>query len=94
MYLRDKLATKLQRIISWSSIKTFKRIVSRNILTKCPVNISYISAAEEIFIRNEGSLRVKVVRTKPQEVKSMHVNLTMEIIKNNSRLFYLLTTCL
>ena len=39
-----------------------------------------VSAAEDIFGPDEGSPHEKTVRTKPQEVKSMHGNLPMELI--------------
>ena len=80
LYLRAKLARKLQRIIVRPSVKTLKRIIGRNLFTNCPVNISEVSAAEDIFGPDEGSLRGKTVSNKDQEVKSMHANLPMEII--------------
>ena len=61
-------------------MKTLKRIIGRNLLTNFPVNISDIRVAEDIFVPDEGSLRGKTVRTKPQEFMSTHINLPMEII--------------
>ena len=49
-------------------------------LTNCPVNIAEVSATYYILGPDEGSLSRKTVRTKPQEVKSMHANLPMELI--------------
>ena len=49
-------------------------------ITNCPVNIADVSAAEDIFDLNEGIIRGKKVRTKPQEVMSQHINLPMELI--------------
>ena len=57
-----------------------KRIIGRNLITNCPVNIVEVSAAEEIFGPDEGSLHRKTVRTNLQEVKYIHVNLPMELI--------------
>ena len=79
-YLHAKLARKLHRIIGRPSVKMLKRIIGRNLLTNCLVNIADVSAAEDIFGLDEGSLCRKTVRTKPQELNSMHVNLHMEHI--------------
>ena len=79
-HLCAKLDRKLQRIIGQPSVKTLNRIIGRNILTNCPVNIAYVSDTEEIFGKYEGILHGKKVITKPQEVKSIHVNLPMELI--------------
>ena len=48
--------------------------------TNYPVNIADVSAAEEIFGLDEGILQIKTVRTNPPEVKSVHVNIPMELI--------------
>ena len=80
-YLRTKLAIKLQRIISQPSVKTLKRIICSNLLTNSMVNITDVSAAEDILGPNEGSLCGKTVRTKLREFNSMHVNLPMELIE-------------
>ena len=55
-YLCVKLDIKLQRIIGRTSIKMLKWIIGSNLLTNCLVNISYVSAAEDIFIPDVGSL--------------------------------------
>ena len=65
-YLCAKLARKLQRIIGWPSIKMIKRIIGINILNNCPFNIADVSAAEDIFGPDEGSLHGNTFRTKAQ----------------------------
>ena len=79
-YVRAKLARKHQRIIGQPYVKMLKRIIGGNLLTNCPVNIADVSAAEDILLPDEGSLRRKTVRTKTMEVNSIHVNLPMELI--------------
>ena len=79
-YLHVKLDRKLQRIINQPSVKTLKWIIGRNLLTNCPFNIADVSSVKEISGTEEGRLRRKTVRTEPQEVKSTHVNLPMELI--------------
>ena len=49
-------------------------------LTNCTFNIAEVSSAEEIFGSDKGNLRGNTARTKPQEFKSMHFNLPMELI--------------
>ena len=61
-------------------MKILKQIIGRNLLTNCPVNIADFSAAEYIFGPDEGNLHGKTVRSKPQELKSIQVNLPMELI--------------
>ena len=61
-------------------MKTLKRIIGSNLLTNCLVNTADVSTAEDIFGPDEGILCGKTARNKPQEVKSMHVNLPMELI--------------
>ena len=61
-------------------MKTLKRIIGSNLLTNCLVNTADVSTAEDIFGPDEGILCGKTARNKPQEVKSMHANLPMELI--------------
>ena len=61
-------------------MKTLKQIIGINLITNFPVNIEDVSAADDIFVLYEVSLCGKTVRTNPQEVNSIHVNLSMEII--------------
>ena len=79
-YLRAKLARKIQRIIGQPSVKTLKQIIGSNLITNYPVNIEDVSAAEKIFVPDKGKLNGKTVRTKPQDVMSIHINLPMELI--------------
>ena len=78
--MRAKLARKFQRIIGRPSVTTLKCIIGRNLINNCPVNLADISTAEDIIGPDEGRLRRKTFRTKPREVKSIHINLPMELI--------------
>ena len=79
-YLHAKLARKFQHIIGRPSVKTLKRIIGGNLLSNCQINIADVSAIEETFVPDEGSLRGKTVRNNSQEFKSIHINLPMEPI--------------
>ena len=79
-YLGAKLARKIRRIIGQPSAKTPKWIIGRNLLTNFSVNIADFCAAEHIFGPDKGSLHRKTVITKPREVKSIHINLHIELI--------------
>ena len=65
-YLHAKLARKFQHIIGRPSVKTLKRIIGGNLLSNCQINIADVSAIEETFGPDEGSLRGKTVRYKPK----------------------------
>ena len=60
-------------------MKTLKQIIGRNLITNFLVHISEVSAVEDILVPYKGSICEKIFRTNPWEVKSVYVNLPMEL---------------
>ena len=61
-------------------MKTFKRILGRNILINCLVNTADVSDTEDIFFSDKVNLHRNTINTNTCKVKFMHVNLPMELI--------------
>jgi hypothetical protein len=75
------LAHRIQDTIGRPSIRDYKKIVSGSWMQNCPVNRADVTAAEEIFGANLGSLKGKTVRHKGDHVPSLVADVPYHIIK-------------
>ncbi len=80
-YSRAVLARQLQIRLGHPSTKDFLQIVARNQLLNCPITRDDILAAEDIFGPDIGSLKGKMTRRKPHQVRSAVSPLPLEIIE-------------
>jgi hypothetical protein len=74
-------ARRLQDTIGRPSTRDFKKIVSAPWMRNCPVGRADVSAAENIFGANLGSLKGKTVRHKGDHVPSLVADVPYHIIK-------------
>jgi hypothetical protein len=80
-YKLAALACRIQDTIGRPLVRDYKKIVSGSWMRNCPVNRADVTAAEEIFGTNLGSLKGKTVRHKGDHVSSLVADVPYHIIK-------------
>jgi hypothetical protein len=82
-YRQAVLARRIQNIIGRPSTRDYVKIVEGGMLQNCPVSRADVTAAEDIFGPNLGSLKGKTVRNKNDHVPSLVADVPFDIIKTH-----------
>ena len=80
-YSQAVLARKIQSLIGRPSTRTYKAIVDANLLPNCPVTRRDITAAEDIFGPDVGSLKGKTVRKPVPRARTRLINVPFKLMK-------------
>ena len=80
-YENAKKARKIYETLGYPSKDDFKNLIKNNMLYNCPITISDIETAEDIFGPDIGALKGKVTRTKPAPVSTNYIEIPDNIFK-------------
>jgi hypothetical protein len=80
-YSRAVYARKLQAIIGRPNTRHYMDIVDRNLLPNCPISRRDITAAEDIFGPDVGSLKGKTVRRPTPHVSTRLIDVPLPLMK-------------
>jgi hypothetical protein len=85
-YNKAKQARRAIGMLGYPSEKDFRKMVSSNMITNCPVTPTDTSAANKIFGPNVASIKGKTVRVTQEPVLTSYVKLPQEILDLNKEI--------
>ena len=83
---RTKLASEIYNNVVLPTVNNFKRMLSTNMVSNCPMAVAHISNADNIYGPLVSILKDNSTRIKPKPVIKDYIHIPSEIIKNNSNI--------